>query len=186
MFRSCSACKAVKDRDVDFRHDAWVCDECFPLRNRSSQGSEARQPPAEATSANEAPAATAPPTLQVPRPSEEGVVSKPDCPTKAGSPKKSAPAARPARRQVGVRSVVSVKAVDAVAGEITAELAVFLHYDRPKGFEPPPPTPAPFQRLSDEVAATLPPVRMRIPDTVESDEVSHTVLLSNKSGRLYE
>eukprot|EP00667_Euglena_gracilis_P030393 EG_transcript_42012 len=146
MFRSCSACKTVKNRDVDFRHDAWVCDECFPLRHRPSQGSEEGQSPAEATGANEAPSATAPPAAvaapsparQAPRPSEEGVVPKPDCLTTAGSPKKSAPAARPARRQVGVRSVVSVKAVDAVAGEITAELAVFLHYDRPKGFEPPP------------------------------------------------
>eukprot|EP00667_Euglena_gracilis_P012657 EG_transcript_13007 len=181
MFRSCSACQVVKDRDVDFRHDAWVCDECFPLRHRQPpEGSEEDKPPTETTGANAAPAAAAPP------PAAEGVLAKPDRPAAAEAPTKPTAAARPARRQVGVRSVVSVRAVDAVAGEITAELAVFLHYDSPKGFEPPPPTPAPFQRLSDEAAETLPPVRMRIPDTVESDEVSHTVLLSNKSGRLYE
>lgn len=68
---------------------------------------------------------------------------------------------------------------DAVAGEITAELAVFLHYDRPKGFEPPPPTPAPFQRLSDEVAATLPPIRIRPVVRRGLCETPRTVCLSS-------
>jgi len=184
MKRVCSVCRQSKLRDTEFAgEDGWTCKQCAGSLDSDSAGPTPTQPTGQDTCAMPtiSPAASrkaSDGTRNSPGAANEGVL-------KVTEDKPKGPSTGRKRRRVGILPVVTMKTVDNVTGEVALSLEVFLHYDSPIPFTPETGGPA-FQRLDPSEMADFSPVRYRIVDTLECEDVSHTVLRNNKTGTVFE